>query len=52
MRSLAGEVLASRHASEPPVRAVLNQVIQNDPDPSVRKAVQERMPAAREAPPF
>lgn len=52
MRSLAGEVLASMHASEPPVRAVLNQVIQNDPDPSVRKAVQERMPAAREAPPF
>jgi HEAT repeat protein len=52
MRSLAGEVLASMHASEPPVRAVLNQVIQNDPDPSVRKTVQERMPAAREAPPF
>lgn len=44
MRSVAGEVLARMHANEPRVRAVLNKVIQSDPDQSVRKYIQERMP--------
>ncbi len=45
MRSVVEEVLASMYASEPPVRAVLNQVIQNDPRSVGAKTVQQRMPA-------
>jgi hypothetical protein len=53
MRSVAGEVLARMHTSEPRVLAVLNKVIQSDPEASVRDYIRERMPAAtRTAPLF
>ena len=44
MRSVAGEVLARMHSTEPKVRPVLDKVIQNDPDPSVRDYIRERLP--------